>query len=311
MNILVTAIGSMSAKQVMTSIKKNHKIVGCDIHLEEWLINAALADVFYQVPKARENDFIDTLLKICETEQIDCIIPLTDPEVDVLYENRALFAKYKIALPGKLSVEVGRDKQEIAQFFENALHFKGIPTYLYSEIEKEFPKSMIAKPKKGRSSEGIVRLENVSQLLPLKEKAEDYIFQPIINGKVITVDYIRDQFQNEFYVARRELIRTSNGAGLTVEVFEDERLDAILNEIGSKFDITGCINVEFIEYENEFYLLDFNPRFSAGVGFSYLAGYDFAHELINVLSQKEIKTKAKIETGIYTKDYNDIKIKRK
>lgn len=39
--------------------------------------------------------------------------------------------------------------------------------------------------------------------------------------------------------------------------------------------LTGVMNCEFIRTDDALYLMDINPRFSAGVSFSKMAGYDF------------------------------------
>ena len=44
--------------------------------------------------------------------------------------------------------------------------------------------------------------------------------------------------------------------------------------IGKKLQILGAINIEFLCSAHHCYLMDINPRFSAGIAFSHLAGYD-------------------------------------
>ena len=39
--------------------------------------------------------------------------------------------------------------------------------------------------------------------------------------------------------------------------------------------LVGVVNMEFIQNGDRFFFLEINPRFSGGVGFSVLAGYDF------------------------------------
>jgi len=46
------------------------------------------------------------------------------------------------------------------------------------------------------------------------------------------------------------------------------------------FNITGCVNIEFIKTDDYYYLMDFNLRVSAGIKFSYAAGADFLGALL-------------------------------
>ncbi len=76
-------------------------------------------------------------------------------------------------------------------------------------------------------------------------------------------------------VCRKELLRTPNGAGTSVLVFSNPTLEAICKEAASALGIQGCVNFEFIEGEDgTFSMLECNPRFSGGVEFSCMAGYD-------------------------------------
>ena len=134
---------------------------------------------------------------------------------------------------------------------------------------------------------------------------DKYIIQPYIKGDIITVDVVRDELGNFACLSRKELIRSSNGAGLSVEVFQDNKIEKLISTIVEKLNITGCMNIEFIESEGLYYLMDINPRFSAGVGFSTLAGYDFILNHVRVYTKREILPMGRIENFIAAKNYTD------
>lgn len=89
-NILVTAVGSYSADIVIKTLKAHgHKVVGCDVYPKGWIADAYNVDVFYQVPYATEVDsYLKHIRRICDCHRIRYIIPLTDPEVDVLSREK-------------------------------------------------------------------------------------------------------------------------------------------------------------------------------------------------------------------------------
>lgn len=133
-----------------------------------------------------------------------------------------------------------------------------------------------------------------------------YIIQPHIEGPVITVDYVRcDQSGHDFSVPRKELLRTKNGAGTTVEVFEDKELSNIVSYIGKTLNINGCVNMEFILNNGIYYLIDLNPRFSAGIAFSKVAGYDMITSHINCHFGRDILPPVSITTQIIAKRYHE------
>jgi carbamoyl-phosphate synthase large subunit len=100
LKILVTSIGSFSAESVINSLKKNNTyVVGCDLNPAAWLPVSYMFDAFYQVPHSNNSDlYIETLLEICNANNINHIIPLTDYEIDLLSLHKDYFEKKKIKI---------------------------------------------------------------------------------------------------------------------------------------------------------------------------------------------------------------------
>lgn len=278
MKVLVTAIGSFSADYVISSLKRaGHVVVGCDIYPSEW--HAVSKDCLhvYQIPLASATEqYVEAILKICEEQQIDYIFPLTDVEVDVLSAQRERFAHSgaQLCIQSKDSLRIARNKYAICCLFRDDARVN-VPTFSMSDsIMESFPLPAIAKPINGRSSEGLCEVDSVEELMRLKSRV-GYVVQRKLTGAVITVDYVRDSLRGtDVAIAREELLRTKNGAGVTVRILSDPVLTETVSYIGNKLGVNGCINMEFIQHEGQYYLIDINPRFSAGVAFSGMVGYD-------------------------------------
>lgn len=310
MNILLTAIGSMSAECAITKLKSNgHYIVGCDIYPKEWHYESGLCDCFYQAPFATNKDeYIEFLLNICHKHKIDLLIPLTDLEIDVINDARSLFEKANIKLGMQSSevLKVARNKFTLFKTFENDDFVPSVPTYLLSELKSEISYPCVAKPYNGRSSEGLVYAQNKEQLDSIKNIG-NYIVQEKISGSIFTVDYVRDGSNDiDMAVAREELLRTKNGAGLTVKIVNDNQLFKLVSHIGNKLNINGCVNMEFILNDNKYYLIDINPRFSAGVAFSVVSGYDMINNHINCFIGHRIDNPIEVSEKIIIKKYQEV-----
>jgi len=139
---------------------------------------------------------------------------------------------------------------------------------------------LILKPDNGRSSEGVFRIANREALtralleLRMLGRAEGYLAQPFVSGRVVCVDTVRDRAGNTVALAREEYLRSQRGAGLSVQVFRDSELEAICGELAAELDLIGCVNFEFIkDAGGRYHFLECNPRFSGGVGFSERAGF--------------------------------------
>ena len=92
--VLLTASGGIHALGVIDCLKNNYekrkiKIICTDIEEIKLLKNKA--DGFYIVPKGNSKKFINIILKICQKEKIDIIIPGNADEILSISKNIELF----------------------------------------------------------------------------------------------------------------------------------------------------------------------------------------------------------------------------
>ncbi|MCI9319126.1 MAG: ATP-grasp domain-containing protein [Lachnospiraceae bacterium] len=311
--VLVTAIGSMSADIVIKVLhKEGYYVIGTDIYPKEWVVDARNVDEFYNVPPAAEqNCYINRILEICRERKVDYICPLTDDEIDVFNENRQKFENLSILCMSDYDViNICRNKKKTADTLKGTGLCNVIWDYGMEDIEKHnicFP--VVGKPVRGRSSQGFRIFTDEEEFYGFcrKVKAGEYLFQPYIAGNVITVDVVRDKRTGCCAAAaRRELLRTLNGAGLSVQVFREEALEKVCEDLAESLGITGCVNFEFLETEDGVrYLLECNPRFSGGVEFSVLSGYDFVRNHMRCFENKPIETKICIREHWICRKYEE------
>lgn len=310
MRLLVTAIGSMSAECVIKQLKLDgHFVVGCDIYPGEWHYETKLCDEFIRAPYATDNTaYIKFLINICQKYDIKYIIPLTDLEIDVINQQWVLLDSANITLCMQSSevLKIARNKFNLSKFFALDNRVPSVRTHLLSEIPADFKFPCIAKPFNGRSSEGLIRDATLEQLQAIENK-NNYIVQEQLSGDILTVDYCRCAKSNrDCAIPRRELLRTKNGAGLTVQTVSDPNLILLVSYIGKKLNINGCVNMEFIQNDGKYYLIDINPRFSAGVAFSVLSGYNMVSNHINCFLGKDIEGQIEVAEKIMIKKYEEV-----
>lgn len=311
--ILVTAIGSLSADIVIKMLhKEGYYVIGTDIYPKEWVVDAENVDEFYTIPMAADqNDYVRRLLEICRERKVDYICPLTDVEIDVLNGNRSVFENVSIlCISGCETIHICRNKKRTADVLKQADICNIIPNYDSADMENHritFP--VVAKPVNGRSSQGLRLFKEEDEFYSFYQRVreEDYLFQPYIEGNVVTIDVVRDRITGQSVaVARREYLRTLNGAGLSVQVFRDEGLEAICTGLAGILDIIGCVNFEFIETgDGTRYLLECNPRFSGGVEFSVMSGYDFVTNHMRCFERKPIELKTDVQEHWIARKYEE------
>ena len=115
-NLLLTSIGKRI--QLIEHLKTAFRVVGADASLQ----NAArhFTDAFYQIPRCREEGYIEALLEICRKEDIKALIPLYEAEFQVLNAARGQFEELGVhlILSDSRVIEICNDKYETAAFFE-------------------------------------------------------------------------------------------------------------------------------------------------------------------------------------------------
>lgn len=317
--VLVTAIGSFAADIVIKTLSRHgFRVIGCDIYPKEWIVDAYSVDAFYQVPLGNnEAEYLHAICHICMENHVDYLIPLTDIEIDAINCNRQQFNDIgtTVCISPRETINICRNKLSTYDFLYGKLSYaKVIPTYPmhlgYNQINAQLP--IVMKPMNGRSSAGLRRIDTSEELRHLYEafdsdKTDNYLVQPQIQGSVVTVDIIR-QYDGKTIVSipRLELLRTPNGAGTTVHVFHNDLLSAECAMIATQLGIIGCVNFEFIKDENETYhFLECNPRFSGGIEFSCLAGYDFVLNHIKCFKRQAIDAPVQFDDCYIARKYEE------
>jgi carbamoyl-phosphate synthase large subunit len=277
--VLLTAVGSASIAASHRSLKAaGYRVIGCDIYPKTWTVSAGEMDAFFTVPLAADTAaYQAALIQIVRNEKVDFVIPSTDVEVDALCGCKADFRVLgaTVCCPGRDVAELCRDKLRMAQVLGTAGVCDVIPTYTSATLPPEPPFPLLLKPAHGRSSEGQTVVSDAAGLAFALNARTDRIIQPLIPGEVYTADCARDSLGNMVVLVRREKVRAANGLGVAVDICPDSPLNATCRRILEQVNLVGVVNMEFIRRGDTYFFLEINPRFSGGVGFSVLAGYDF------------------------------------
>ncbi|AGI22120.1 hypothetical protein H681_01190 [Pseudomonas sp. ATCC 13867] len=311
----MTAIGSFSAEAVITSLRRDPqaRVVGVSSLPREWNASSPLLDAFHRVPAARDVlSYVGRVLDICETERVTHVLPLIDPEVDAFTRHQEAFSSRGITLcmaPAE-TVYISRDKWLVFEAFRDNPDIRPIPTWKMEDSAVEdlaFP--LLAKPRDGRNSEGLVRIYDGEDLRHFRKKLKDreYVVQPLLDGDVCVVDIVRQRETGQWAgIARQELVRTPNGAGLTVRMLNDPLLVDAAGQIARTLDANGCINIEFLVQDGTSQLMDINPRFSGGIVFSHLSGYDMVSNHLRCFSGSMLDEPVAPIPAIHARHYVEV-----
>lgn len=314
---IITAIGSFSADIAIKTLKDMaFTVIGCDIYPEEWIADSKNVDFFYQAPYVSDKEeYLNFLHNICKQHNASYILPSTDIEVDLLCDYKEAFKAHgttvctsdadiihqirnKLTLPDYLAMYKPDIPDTISLIPTQSINNADLGSIGYP---------LVLKPSDGRSSEGCHIIKNAEDLHYFSSNytGRDMLLQPYISGAVITVDVVCDGSQT-VCAARRELLRTKNGAGTSVEIIENNDLSNFCNIVCLNLGIIGAVNFEFIEADNDrYYFLEINPRLSGGVEFSHLAGLNVVKQHMNIFMGKPVDTKFSIKKLIIARKYEE------
>lgn len=250
------------------------------------------------VPRIKDEGYIPELLKICEEEKVNCLIPTIDTDLLLLAENKTRFEAIgtKVLVSAEEKVKICRDKNFTADYFHSLGLKSPQPVNTvekYGEEIKEgkagFP--AFIKPKDGSSSIDAYKVENLEDLRVYAEKIGDYIIQPYISGREYTIDIFCDYEGNPVYITPRERLAVRAGEVLKTKITQDDAMIAEMRTLINDFRPCGQITVQLIRDEatGENYYIEINPRFGGGAPLSIKAGANSAKAVIRMLSGEKLE----------------------
>lgn len=300
--ILFTGVGRrvellQAFKQAANCLNVNLKLYGAD--MTETAPALAFCDYARKVCGMRDADYISQLLRICEADHIDLLIPTIDTDLLVLSQNKAKFDEIgtKVLVSKSDKIAICRDKNYTADFFE-ACGLKA-PRTVNDYRLYHAPYPCFIKPKDGSSSINAFKVENESELKGYAEQVGDYIVQPFIGGTEYTVDIFCDYEGDPIFITPRIRVAVRAGEVLKTEIAMDEKIIDECRKLIAEFQPCGPMTVQLIREETtgDDYYIEINPRFGGGAPLSMKAGARSAEAVLKLLSDEKIDYSDVIDDG--------------
>ena len=265
------------------------------------------------VPRIKSPDYIPTLLKICEQERIDALIPTIDTDLLLLAQNRERFAavgtKAVISTPEKIAL--CRDKRLTADYFHSVGLESPAPVDAVQDYRDGFP--AFIKPKDGSSSVFAYKVNNPEELLSYVTQVPDYIIQPFIQGTEYTVDIFCDFDGNPIYITPRIRLAVRAGEVLKTQIVQDQQIIDEIKRLLADYRPCGAITVQLIRQDGTGvdYFIEINPRFGGGAPLTMMAGADSAAALLKLVKgEKPLYVISAAEDGaVYSRFDQSVRVK--
>lgn len=227
------------------------------------------------IPKANEAGFQNAIHDLCTSRKIDVLVPGVDEELSIVAKLHET-APFKILLPPKEFVDLMLDKFAGSR----AIHSAGLnapETHLLSE-PKEIGFPLIAKPRSGRGSRGVMKLLNSKQLSAYLElqnlPADAFIAQELAVGAEYTVFVAADQSGRLRAVVPVKVLE-KRGITISAEVEANREIVQYIQDFQKIFKPTGIYNLQcIVDDRGKVWPFEINPRVSTTFCLVIESGFD-------------------------------------
>ena len=303
--MLVTGAGGPAGINVIKDLAGYYHVVAVDA--SPYSEGFILADEYYIVPLAYNPTFIDKLLAIIHSRDVDLVIPTVDEEIDVLArasenneELSRLVSEGKLVLHPLATVSLCLDKLLLYEYLSKTMP-EIVPNYSTNPRELE-PKIIVRKPRRGRGGRGIAigRREDF-------KPSQGFFYVEYLPGREWTVDVLTNREGESLVAVPRIRVKVRGGVSVIGKVVLNEDILNIVKQLTKTIKFTGPLNIQFKEDEQgRPKLQEINLRFSGGLDITIAAGAPLPRILVDIWTtgHSELLTIIRIREGIYYKIYN-------
>lgn len=230
----------------------------------------------YAVPPSTSDSYIESLLEICQANNVRILIPTHDAELPILSLARQSFMQIgtAIPIPDHPLVQALCDKKQTASFFRNI----NVPTpQIYSPSDLTFP--LFLKPINGSSSIGARKVSDSSALSVSETLDPANVFQELIPDSFneYSIDLLYSNNGHLISAVPRRRLATRGGEISKGRVVRDSVYDYVQDKMRHIYSARGVMTLQLFwnPDSNEIFAIEINPRFGGGYPMSHLSGADY------------------------------------
>lgn len=317
MNILLLSVGTRN--KIVQYFKQELTGIGKVIATDCSGLSPALydADAYYIVDPITADGYIEEILKICKKEDISAALSLIDPELSLLAAHKQAFLEQGVTLilSDYEKIELCSNKYAMYKYLLKN-DFKTVRSYIdkaafYADLQKSllhFP--VFIKPIKGSASFHIYKAYSHKEVDVLFEKYSDLIIQEFVNGTEYGADVYVDMIAEEpVAIFTKEKIKMRAGETDKSVSFKDQKLFDLIERFVKAAGLKGVIDMDIFKIDNEYRILEVNPRFGGGYPHAYESGVNMPGMIMNNIKGYANKSViGEYREGIYMMKYNELKV---
>lgn len=254
------------------------------------------ADQAFILPPIHHPGYVETMLRLCERERINLVIPLYDPELPILARSREAFESRGITLVCSSSeaVQFCDDKWQMTQtLLEWGLDAPstelGLEAARRAIVAGKLRLPLCVKPRRGMASIGVHRVDRLEDLESAHSASvkimrawswvddaslgeESVIVQEWLSGPEYLLDVVNSLEGRYMATFPKRKLVVRAGESDAAETVGHPGLDSLGRQLGERLGHVGVLDVDVLETDNRLFVLDCNCRFGGGYPFSHVAG---------------------------------------
>ena len=257
-NVLVLGVGGNVSQGIMTALRLSGipmKVIGACVSGES--LGLYFCDKAYISPYADSPDFISWYVDLCIKEKIDITFSGVEEIIEVLERNREKLKGLKTVFVSSSCecLNIGNDKYLTCKWLEsNSLNF---PLYASSDDRNEIDKlidrvkyPLIAKPKRGKGSAGIIRINNERELSMVPR--DNYVIQECLgdaDNEYTVGCYVNKKGDIDAMIVFKRYLRY--GTTFKAEIVHDTEIIEECTRICSAFHPVGPLNIQLRKHKGK------------------------------------------------------------
>lgn len=321
-NVILTCAGGLESVGKIESLKsvkeRNVTVIGTD--MVPGTPGSYIADKFYTVPSGNSSEYIDSMLKIAEKENVDVILPASQNEILSLSKNKALFEDTGtiIACSDHVSIKTASDKGLLYEFlkknnlpFPNFFNISSLDQFKQSIHRLGYPnKPVVMKPRVSSGSRGfrIIKDDIDEKDFMLSQKPANNIYIKLCDiervfqdgefpnlvlseylpGKEYSTDVLAKN-GDALIIVPRIRDRTMHGISIVGTVEKNSEIEKIVKLIVKAFNFNYNVNIQLKGSENGNLIpYEINPRISGTIAAATGAGANLIYYGVKLALKEEI-----------------------
>lgn len=318
MNILLLSVGTRDkiVQYFKRAVGQDGRVVVTD--MSELAPAVYEADRFYQVPPVSAPNYVDTVLDICDKEQISGVLSLIDPELSVLATHTEDFAAHGVTVIGSSLAlcEMALDKMQMYEWlkahgYRCARSFSDKQAFFREVDAGRLTYPAFVKPIHGSASTKVTKVPDREWVELLFAHEDGLMVQEFLDGQEIGADVYIDLISGEVVsIFTKEKLLMRAGETDKARSFRDPKLFELIKRFVRECGWRGQIDIDLFRIDGEYYISEVNPRFGGGYPHAFECGCDHIGMILNNLAGRvNPPSVGNYPEDVYMMKYNEIKIR--